>query len=146
MKLNPNVQYSSNFLGFVPNNSEMADTIIALIRDTIKGTGFYLKVRGRHPNRRQFVRVTGYTHAELRQDMPVKYATTLALYVQKRSDLNLMVKRNGVWMTRYGYTEAMVVQRIANALVRITKCHRNVLKVSSWKSLPDLVTLLGKQA
>jgi len=51
MKLNPNVQYSSNFLGFVPNNSEMADTIIALIRDTIKGTGFYLKVRGRHPNR-----------------------------------------------------------------------------------------------
>jgi len=78
--------------------------------------------------------------------MPVKYATTLALYVQKRSDLNLMVKRNGVWMTRYGYTEAMVVQRIANALVRITKCHRDVLKVSSWKSLPDLVTLLGKQA
>lgn len=68
--------------------NDTAKAVIADIRKVLKGTGCSLRVRGRNANRYQFADnyggTSGYSHKQLRQDLPIQYATHVALYLRRR--------------------------------------------------------------
>jgi len=59
----------------VQNNDEGK----AFIRQ-LRSLGVRLKIRGRHPLRKQLAANHGLNHARLRQDVPLKYATHFSVY------------------------------------------------------------------
>lgn len=93
--------YSNTYLGTIPATDEHVRTII---RSALKGTGFSLRQYGRNPNRRQFYHlhedkarpvfqsINGEIRYDLprvmsqrnglQQDLPLKHATSVALYLK----------------------------------------------------------------
>lgn len=69
--------------------NDTAKAVISDIRKVLKGTGYSLRVRGRNANRYQFADnyggTSGYSHKQLRQDLPIQYATHVALYLRHGS-------------------------------------------------------------
>ena len=81
-------KYSSTYLGTVPANDEHVRFII---RSALKGTGFCLRQCGRNPNRKQFYNKYGTRGGKsvLRQDLPLKHATSVALYLKPNLPYNV---------------------------------------------------------
>ena len=78
---------SSSYIGTVPVNA-LTNSVIDLVKASLKGTGFNISIFARNPNRKQFYgkRFTygsGYLAKHYyAQNLPREYATSFALYVR----------------------------------------------------------------
>lgn len=67
---------------------------LADVKQVLKGTGFSYWQRGRNPDRKQFIGAQvmkglsynfGFSHAGLRQSLPLNFASYVSLYVRRTS-------------------------------------------------------------
>lgn len=93
MKLKAKHEYNETFLGIVPASNQVK--VVDRIKTALKGTGFTLRRCARNANRRQFYhlypnRARHYCGGKisqrggLQQDLPMKHATHVALYLKVR--------------------------------------------------------------
>jgi len=87
-----NKSYSKEFCGFVKNNDE-GWNFIKQARSLLRGSKTYLKVRGRHSDRKSFA-TSSYEATKFRQDFPMNLSTHYGLYVYGKSPMKarLVVK------------------------------------------------------
>jgi len=74
----------------VDNNPEgLAE--VSMIKKLFKGSDYKIISRGRNENRRKAIEAVGLTYGRhIKQDIPVKYATRLAVYIiHKKTGVHL---------------------------------------------------------
>lgn len=88
------MKYSDNFAGHAPNN-ELGLNFIADCRKVLKGSGFGLTLYARNRDRKQFYQNDrsmtrgGFLRKhDYCQNLPMKFATTFALYVRVAAGTN----------------------------------------------------------
>lgn len=129
-------KYSNTYLGTVPANDEH---IRSIIRSALKGTGFCLRQCGRNPNRKQFYDEYGTRGGKsvLRQDLPMKHATSVALYLKPTNPVGAG--------SRIGNVRRKVADALAGQPVSVTM--NTVAYLNEVKNLDKLhviVTNIGK--
>ena len=75
---------SKGYIGTIAVKGDSTQNVISTIRKTLRGSGVRLRVRGRNPDRQQFDHLKPHRRGQrhgLRQDLPLKWATSLALYL-----------------------------------------------------------------
>ena len=143
-------KYSNTYLGTVPANDEHVRFII---RSALKRTGFCLRQCGRNPNRKQFYhlhenRVRGqYNPATktwsstqrggLQQDLPLKHATSVALYLKPNLPYNV---GNRIEDIRRKVAYALVGQPVSVTMDTVAYLN----EVKNLDKLHDVVTAIGK--
>lgn len=143
-------KYSNTYLGTIPANDEH---IRSIIRSALKGTGFSLRQCGRNPNRKQFYdrypnRVRGqYNPATktwsstqrggLQQDLPLKHATSVALYLKPTIRLGL---GNSIEDIRRKVANALVGQPVSVTMDTVAYLN----EVKNLDKLHVIVTNIGK--
>ena len=94
--MNSNIEYTPSFIGHVAKNDITYD-FVTDVRKVLKGTGFSIWLRGRHPNRKQFYPEkdrtvtykdgTTHTHkSSYQQDLPREHASYFAMYLRGDGD------------------------------------------------------------
>ncbi len=129
-------KYSSTYLGTVPANDEHVRFII---RSALKGTGFCLRQCGRNPNRKQFYNKYGTRGGKsvLRQDLPLKHATSVALYLKPNLPYNV---GNRIEDIRRKVAYALVGQPVSVTMDTVAYLN----EVKNLDKLHDIVTAIGK--
>jgi len=129
-------KYSSTYLGTVPANDEHVRFII---RSALKGTGFCLRQCGRNPNRKQFYNKYGTRGGKsvLRQDLPLKHATSVALYLKPNLPYNV---GNRIEDIRRKVAYALVGQPVSVTMDTVAYLN----EVKNLDKLHDIVTNIGK--
>ena len=77
--------YCSDFLGHI-SKDDTTKSFVADVRKILRGTGYYVRLRGNNTNRKQFVSANEPSHSYLRMGLPLKYATYLRAYLYIRGD------------------------------------------------------------
>ena len=129
-------KYSNTYLGTVPANDEH---IRSIIRSALKGTGFCLRQCGRNPNRKQFYDKYGTRGGKsvLRQDLPMKHATSVALYLKPTNPVGAG--------SRIGNVRRKVADALAGQPVSVTMDTVAYLnEVKNLDKLHEVVTAIGK--
>ena len=141
-------RYSNTYLGTIPASDEH---ICNIIRSAIKGTGFSLWRRGRNPNRKQFYHL--YTdrarqmwtetkgqvvtqRGGLQQDLPLKHATSFALYLKPANSHNVSA--------RIGAVRRKVAEALAGQPVFVGDTVAYLNEVKNLGKLHEVVTAIGK--
>ncbi len=129
-------KYSSTYLGTIPANDEH---IRSIIRSALKGTGFCLRERGRNPNRKQFYAEYGTRCGKsvLRQDLPMKHATSVALYLKPNLPYNV---GNRIENIRRKVADALAGQPLSVTSDAVAYLN----EVTDLDKLHDIVTAIGK--
>lgn len=129
-------KYSSTYLGTVPANDEHVRFII---RSALKGTGFCLRERGRNPNRQQFYAEYGTRCGKsvLRQDLPMKHATSVALYLKPNLPYNV---GNRIENIRRKVADALAGQPVSVTMDTVAYLN----EVKNLDKLHVIVTNIGK--
>ncbi len=129
-------KYSSTYLGTVPANDEHVRFII---RSALKGTGFCLRQCGRNPNRKQFYNKYGTRGGKsvLRQDLPLKHATSVALYLKPNLPYNV---GNRIEDIRRKVAYALVGQPVSVTMDTVAYLN----EVKNLDKLHVIVTNIGK--
>ena len=74
------MKYVPNFAGYV-SLDDTGKSFIKDVRKLLRLSGFRLWVRGGNPDRKQFAK-NKWSHSDLRQSLPLKYATYGRLYIR----------------------------------------------------------------
>lgn len=142
--------YSSTYLGTIPANDEH---IRSIIRSALKGTGFCLRQCGRNPNRKQFYhlhedRVRGQYNpvtktwpstqrGGLQQDLPLKHATSVALYLKPNLPYNVGNRTENI---RRKVADALAGQPVSVTMDTVAYLN----EVKNLDKLHVIVTNIGK--
>ena len=129
-------KYSSTYLGTIPANDEHVRFII---RSALKRTGFCLRERGRNPNRKQFYNKYGTRGGKsvLRQDLPLRHATSVALYLKPNLPYNV---GNRIGAIHRKVADALVGQPVSVTMDTVAYLN----EVKNLDKLHDIVTAIGK--
>lgn len=146
-------KYSDTYLGTIPANDEHVRSII---RSALKGTGFCLRERGRNPNRKQFYdrypnrvrsRIDPKTYLSvstqrggLQQDLPLKHATSVALYLKDNRGIDFPNFSKRVGQARRKVAYALVGQPVSVTMDTVAYLN----EVKNLDKLHDIVTAIGK--
>lgn len=142
-------KYSITYLGTIPANDEH---IRSIIRSALKGTGFCLRQCGRNPNRKQFYgRYPNRARSQynpatktwsptqrggLQQDLPLKHATSVALYLKK----TLAGSQNSFEDVRRKVAEALAGQPVSVTADAVAYLN----EVKNLGKLHEVVAAIGK--
>ena len=141
-------RYSSTYLGTIPASDEH---ICNIIRSALKGTGFCLRLCGRNPNRKQFYHLYESRRGQynpdtktwaptqrggLQQDLPLKHATSFALYLKPANSHNVSA--------RIGAVRRKVAEALAGQPVFAGDTVAYLNEVKNLGKLHEVVTAIGK--
>lgn len=142
-------RYSITYLGTIPAGDEH---IRDIIRSAIKGTGFSLCCRGRNPNRKQFYHLHESRRGQynpdtktwaptqrggLQQDLPLKHATSFALYLKPATPRDVSARIGAV---RRKVAEALAGQPLSVASDTVAYLN----EVKNLDRLHEIVGCIGK--